>query len=118
MRPYKAAIGILLVLILVVVACAGQIVARVAVTKKAYLATRSRSDYEIALQLQRNNKTDALKALYLTDRIFDLPPGHRVLVLQQTANGLVELKALDHPYEGERWWASEKAIEIEKGESP
>lgn len=118
MRPYKAVIGSLLVLALIVVACGKQIAMREAVIKKGHFGARSRGAYERAIWLYHDNKTDDLRALYLMDRIFDLPSGQRVRVLRQTANGLVELEALDHPYEGERWWASEKAIEITIGESP
>ena len=102
----------LLALALVVVACDERIVGREAVTKKGHLGARSLDAYKKALWLYRQKRTDDLKVMYLSDRIFDLPLGQRVLVLLQTANGLVELEALDYPYEGERWWASEKAIEI------
>jgi len=118
MRPYKAVIGTLLVPALVVGACGERIVDREAVTKKGHYGACSRKAYEEALQFQRDNKKDELLAMYLMEIVFHLPAGQRVLVLQHTANSLVELKALDHPYEGKIWWASEKAIEIKKGESP
>ena len=115
MRPYKAVMGTLLVLALVVGACGERIVDSEAVTKEGHYGACSRKAYEEALQFQCDDKKDDLTAMYLMEIVFDLPAGQRVLVLQQTANGLVELKALDYPYEGEIWWASEKAIEIKKG---
>ena len=115
MRPYKAVVGSLLVLALVMVGCKEGIADKEAITKKGHYGACSRRAYEEALQFQRHNKKDDLTAMYLMEIVFDLPPGQRVLVLQQTANGLAELKALDYPYEGEIWWTSEKAIETNKG---
>lgn len=111
-------IGNVLVLALVVAACGERIVGREAVTKKGHFGARSRSIYERALWLQRENEKSELTAMYSNKILFTLPPKQRILILRQTANGLVELKALDYPYKGEKWWASEKAIEIKKGERP
>jgi hypothetical protein len=117
-RPYIIVIGNLLVLALVVAACGERIVSREAVTKKGHFGARSRIIYERSLWLQRENEKSELMAMYSNKIVFALPPKQRVLILRQTADGLVELKALDYPYEGEKWWTSKKAIEIKKGGSP
>jgi hypothetical protein len=110
--------GSLLVLALVVAACGERIVGREAVTKKGHFGARNRSIYERALWLQRQNEKSELTVMYSNKIVFALPPKQRVRILRQTANGLVELKALDYPYEGEKWWTSEKAIEIKEGGRP